>query len=291
MKTLLYATDCSPNAIPALLYAYHISKTMEARLVVTFVFQHPELLGLEGGNELAPMSEEKAFEHYYERLENFCSDHLGPQWKTLNILLEPINGKSVVEGIIAKAMDWHAYFIVVGITGDNPLRDFIVGSTTKLLIKKAPCPVLAIPSEIGYNPLQTIVYASDFEDGDIYAIRKLAEMAEPFGSKIIVVHISSDMEHVGDNRMNLFKERIQKKVSYNNISYKLIFSEKVFESLQHTIGDLKANLVVMLERDKGGWAEQWLHRDLVKKMEGHTEVPLLSFREGNHQLSYVKATL
>lgn len=291
MKTLLYATDCSPNAIPALLYAYQISKTMEARLVVTYVFQHPELLGLEGGNELAPMSEQKAFEHYYEQLENFCSDHLGPQWKSLNILLEPVNGKSVVKGIIAKAMDWHAYFIVVGITGDNPLRDFIVGSTTKLLIKKAPCPVLAIPSEIGYDPLQTIVYASDFEDGDIYAIRRLAEMAEPFGASIIVVHISSDMEHVGDKRMKLFKERIQKKVSYPNISFKLIFSDRIFDSLQHTLGDVKANLVVMLERDKGGWADQWLHRDMVKRMEAKTEIPLLSFREGNHQLSYVKATL
>ncbi|WP_158285048.1 universal stress protein [Arenibacter aquaticus] len=291
MKTLLYATDCSPNAIPALLYAYHISKTMKARLVVTYVFQHPELLGLQGGNELAPMSEEKALEHYYERLENFCSEHLGPQWRSRNILIEPISGKSVVKGIISKAMDWRAYFIVVGITGDNPLRDFIVGSTTKLLINKAPCPVLAIPSEIGYETLQTIVYASDFEDGDVYAIRRLAEMAEPFGAKIIVVHVSRDVAHVGDNRMNLLKERIQKKVSYPNISYKLIFSDKVFETLQHTLGDLKANLVVMLERDKGGWAEQWLHRDLVKRMETKTEIPLLSFREGNHQLSYVKATL
>lgn len=291
MKTLLYATDCSPNAIPALLYAYHISKTMEVRLVVTFVFQHPELLGLEGGNEPAPMSEEKAYEHYCERLENFCSDHLGPQWKSPNILIEPINGESVVEGIIAKAMDWHAYFIVVGITGDNPLRDLIVGSTTKLLIDKAPCPILAIPSEIGYDPLQTIVYASDFEDGDIYAIQKLAEMAEPFAAKIVVVHISNDIEHVGDKRMNLFEERMQKKVSYPNISYKLIFSDKVFESLQHTLIDLKANLVVMLERDKGGWVEQWFHRDLVKRMEARTAIPLMSFREGKHQLSYVKATL
>jgi len=44
MKTILCATDYSPNSIAALKYAYAISKKMDAGLLVIHVFDYPTAL-------------------------------------------------------------------------------------------------------------------------------------------------------------------------------------------------------------------------------------------------------
>ncbi len=291
MKTILYATDYSLNSVAALKYAQKLSEQMETRLVITHVFGFPVILGLEGMAEPFPHSEENAFKHHRTRLEEFCMEHLGDGWKSLNIQIEAVNEKSVLKGIISKATHWQAFLIVVGMKGESAVREFLVGSVTKQLIEKAPCPVLAIPAYEVYMPLKTIVYASDFEEEDIYAVRKLAEMAKSMNAEIKIVHISTKKEYARETQLEFFKELLQKKVTYPKIDFKLLFSEDVFESLKLYLNEVNADLMVMLERKKRGIFKKWFHRDLVKKMESYDGVPLLSFREGNHQLFYFKAAL
>lgn len=291
MKTILYATDYSINSVAALKYAHKMSEQMGTRLVVTHVFGYPIILGLEDLNKPFPHSEENAFIHHREQLEEFCAEHLGNQWKSPNVQVEPVTEKSVVQGIISKAIDWHAYLIIVGVKGESAVRELLVGSTTKHLMEKAPCPILAVPTDAGYMLPKTIVYASDFEEEDIYAIRKLAEMAESLDAEIKVVHISTKKEYVGEMHMEWFKDQLKKKVTYSRIGFELLFSEDVFESLRLYLGEVNADLIVMLERKKKGLSKKWFHRDLVKRMETYGKVPLLSFREGNHQLFYFKAAL
>ena len=167
----------------------------------------------------------------------------------------------------------------------------IMGSTTKHLIEKAPCPILSIPADVSHMPIKTIVYATDFEEEDVYAIRKLAEMAEQFDAEIKVIHISTKEEYKGERQMEWFKEMLHEKVKYGRIDFELLFTDDVFDALRIYLGDTGADLMVMLEREKGGFLKKWFHQDLVKKMESYGRVPLLSFRGANHQLFYFKQAL
>ncbi|NHF59750.1 universal stress protein [Flavobacteriaceae bacterium TP-CH-4] len=291
MKTILYATDYSDNSVAALKYAYGLSMQMDARLVVTHAFGYPVIVGLEGLDEPFPHSEEASMKSHRLRLEKFCKEHLGEKCTSPKLQCEPVTEKSAVTGIISKANDWHAYLIVVGVKGESAVRELLLGSTTKQLIDKAPCPVLAIPADTEYTSIKTIVYASDFEEEDVYAIRKLAEIAEPFNAEIRVVHISTKKEYKGEMQLEWFKDELEEKVTYDALEFELVFSENIFESLRTYLEDIEADLVVMLEREKVGVFRKLFHQDLVKKMEDYGKVPLLSFREGNHQLFYFKAAL
>jgi len=291
MKTILYATDYSENSVAALKYARNIAQQMGVRLVVTHVFDYPTVLGMEGLDEPFPHLEETAFKQHRLKLEEFCEEHLGSVWKAPDVQLQPVEHPSVIKGILSTAEQWHAQMIVVGTKGESALREIIMGSTTKQLIEKAPCPIMAIPSDASYMPPKTIVYATDFEEEDIYAIRKLAEMGKTFEAEIKVVHISTENEYEGETQMEWFKEMLEQKVSYDKMEFKLFFSDTILESLRTYLEDIDADMVVMLEREKKSIFKKWFGSSLVKKMESYGEIPLLSFREGNHQLFYFSAVL
>tara|TARA_R110000744_G_scaffold140493_2_gene251696 strand:- start:9760 stop:10593 length:834 start_codon:yes stop_codon:yes gene_type:complete len=277
--------------VAALKYAHKLAQQMGTRLIITHVFDYPSVLGAEMLSEPFPQLEKDAFKTHRAKLVQFCEEHLSGNWENSNLQLEVVENKSVINGIISVAKESHAYLIVIGMKGGSGLREMIMGSTTKHLIKKGPCPILSIPLDTSYMPFKTIVYATDFEEEDVYAIRKLAEMAEQFDAEIKVVHISTKKEYKGELQMELFKGMLHEKVTYGKMDFELLFSEDVFNSLRIYLGDTNADLMVMLEREKGGFLTKWFHRDLVKKMESYGRIPLLSFREGNHQLFYTSAVL
>jgi len=291
MKTILYTTDYSENSVAALKYARKMSEQMGTRLVVTHVFDYPTVLGSEMLSEPFPQLEKDAFKTHRIKLEQFCEEHLGSKWKTPNIQLEAVENKSVIKGIISVADEWHAYLIVIGMKGGSAIREIIMGSTTKHLIEKAPCPILSIPSDASHVSIKTIVYATDFEEEDVYAICKLAEMAEQLDAVIKVIHISTKNEYSGDMQMKWFKKTLREKVTYEHIDFDILFTDDIFDTLRIYLGDINADLMVMLEREHKSIIKKWFHRDLVKKMESYGRVPLLSFRESNHQLFYYKQAL
>ncbi|ASO06984.1 nucleotide-binding universal stress UspA family protein [Arenibacter algicola] len=282
MKTLLYATDYSKNSVTALQFAYNLSQALGMRLVITHTFNFPTVLGVEGLDE-RPILDGNPVKIHRAQLEKFCTEHLGSKWDNPKIQLEPVLNSSVIKGIISKAEDYHAQLIVVGTKGASGLEEMILGSTTKKLIEKAPCPVIAIPHDVLRRNLDTMVYATDFEEEDIHAIQKLSEIARPLKAKIKVVHISTQEEYAGDLLMEWFKDMLKSKVNYPDIEFELLFSEDVFDTLRIYLGVVNADMVVMLEREKKGFLKKWFHRDLVKKMEDYGEVILMSFNEHNHK--------
>lgn len=282
MKTLLYATDYSENSASALKYAHALSRLLGTRMVVTHVFEDSNIIDMEELDD-QPRLEGNIFKLHRSKLEQFCSKHLGSKWDNPTIQLEAVQNKSVIKGIISKAEDWHAQMILVGTKGRSSLDELILGSTTKKLIERAPCPVLAIPADEDRINIRTIVYATDFEEEDIHAIHKLTEIAKPLSAKIKVVHISTNEEYAGDLLMEWFKEMLKTKVDYPEIEFELLFSADVFETLRVYLGVVNADIIVMLEREKKGFLKKWFHKDLVKKMEDYGRVSLMSFNEHNHQ--------
>ena len=291
MKTILYATDYSDNSVAAFKYAFQMSTQLDMRLVITHVFDNPQPSDTEGFIDPSLYLGESASKMHRSKLEEFCEAHLGGDWNTTKIQLHAVENRSIVKGIISVAEEWHAQMIVVGMKGESALKELLMGSVAKHLIEKAPCPILAIPEDAQHMPIKTIVYATDFEEEDIFAIRKLAEMAEKLEAEIKIVHISTKEEYDGETQMEWFKEMLQSKVTYERMDFELLFSEDVFESLRLYLGKVNADLMVMLEREGQGFLRKWFHGNLVKKMESYGRVPLLSFKEGNHQLFFFSAVL
>ena len=286
MKTILYATDYSENSIAALKYAYSLSTAIEATLKVIHVFDYPTMLdSLSFKAEAAfPDIEGDAFKKHNSKLSSFCKEHLGEKLDRINVKVEAIENKSVVSGIVKKAKEIDAFLILTGMKGGSALREVIMGNTTKHLIEKSPCPVLSIPADASPKLIETILYATDFEEEDIGAIDKLTEIAKPLNAKIKIVHISSLKETIGKEEMKAIEEKIQKHIQYPKLEVAILYSEDIFNDMKIYFGNSNADLIAMLERESHGLASKIFHRDLVKRMESYGRIPLISFNAKNYSL-------
>ena len=212
MKTILYATDYSENSVAALKYAHSLSTAIRATLKVIHIFDYPTMLddlSLKA-EDAFPDIESDAFKKNNSKLINFCKEHLGTDFDKMNVKVEAIEDKSVVNGIVSKANEIDALIIITGMKGRSALREVIMGNTAKHLLEKSPCPVLTIPKDLSHTQIETIVYATDFEEEDLGAINKLTEIAEPLNAKIKIVHISPLKETVGIEQKKDIEDKIHK---------------------------------------------------------------------------------
>src|SRR5690625_7160865 len=172
---------------------------MDEKLLVKQEGDYPTVIN---SNPIKNIKELKnsRIEENNEKLEQFCKANLGEDWSKLNIKTEAIVDKSIVNGIVSKAKEVQSCLIITGMKGTSRLRKLIMGSTARNLIKEAPYPVLTIPEGTSFNEIKTIVYATDFQDQELGAIKNLVEFDEPLHAKIKVVHVATLKEVIEEGR-------------------------------------------------------------------------------------------
>lgn len=276
MKTIVLATDCKEHSVPALKYAYFLSNNLNASLVVLHVYDIPVVATSRSSRSAFKI---KGFSHqeHLEVLKSFCSVNLGNELDRMNIRTDVVENISVANGILAKSKELMADLVIVGTKNKDSRRGLLAGNIAKTLTGKLSCPILVLPNIIKIKKPETIVYATDFEEEDIYAIKKLVDIIDIFKTQIRVVHISPQSEYSGYDQMEWFKEMLFQKVSYENISFQVFFSDNILEELNKHLINVDADMITMLEREDRGFFRRVMHRDLVKKMESQNTFPLLCF--------------
>ncbi len=280
MDTILYATDYSQNSVAALHFAYALSKELNAELMALHVFDLPLTLASTISYTYS-RKEVRAFGDHREKLIAFCNEHLRNENEPLAITWKVDEGKPASEVIIKNAKELEVNLIVVGTRGGSRIKEVFLGSTTSALINSAPCPILAIPEDADFHGIRKMVYATDFEGTDIFAIEKTVELAEPFEADIHLVHVSEKPRHTSEDQMKWFRNMLRHKVSYENIQFELRFGEDVFLTLQKYVDEIEPDLVAMLEREGHSLIKSLRHRDLVKRMKSEGHIPLLSYHKKN----------
>ena len=275
MKSILYATDYSENSIPAFKFAWKLSQKLNAPLYVMHVFDISATFISTVSIAYARM-EEAAFKKHAEKLREFCLEHLDIEPDKKKLITIVAEGSIPCTNILEKAEELNSEMIIAGKTGSSLVKDLLIGSTATELIEKSSIPVMLFPSSFVSGNIKTIVYATAFEQADIFAIRDLASWASLFGASLKVFHVSPASEYAGEDQMEWFKELLFQKVQYKPISFEIRFAEDIFETLTAYLRQEKADLLVMLEREGQHLFSGIWHRDLVKRMKSEMDIPLLS---------------
>jgi nucleotide-binding universal stress UspA family protein len=103
------------------------------------------------------------------------------------------------EQILASAHERAADLIVMGTHGLSGYEKFLFGSTTERVLRQTEVPVLAVPlAEVDPTTLTAagarlhagpVLSAIDFTDGSVDLTRFASEVAEMFGSPLVLLHV------------------------------------------------------------------------------------------------------
>ncbi|GLB52451.1 hypothetical protein NBRC110019_14910 [Neptunitalea chrysea] len=277
MNNIVYATDYSNNSVSALKYAYFLSTLTGASLTVLNVLEYPTIWNSDVPKPTFEDFENGAKGAYTKLMKEFCAKHLSAD-ALAGITFDTEKGDNVEETLTAYVAENSTDLIVLGVHGMNPLQEFFMGSTTQSLIANLSIPVVAVPELSVSNVLTTVVFATTLQKEDIATLKKVLPLFENTNTTIKVVHVAERKSDEKIVAFTEFKEFLYDAVPYSNKSLDIVYNEDILRGLLNFITAQKAQMIVMKERKETSALRKVFHKDLVKRMESQTKIPLMSIK-------------
>jgi nucleotide-binding universal stress UspA family protein len=201
LKNILFATDLSSAAERALPYALEIARRYGSTIYAAYVIE-PEVYPLVPPTAWPKMAEQeevfrkesrKDLEERLQAVPHKIIFQQGKVWQTLSEIIEE------------KEID----LLLFSTHGRTGLDRVLFGSVAEEILRKAPCPVLAVGPAVTAKPKRTaelnrILYATDFGAESLAAAPYAISLAQEHRAQLILLH---SIETKGDTPSILFTLR------------------------------------------------------------------------------------
>lgn len=168
--------------------------------------------------------------------------------------------------------------IVMGTRGLSRLKGIFMGSHTMNLIEKAKCPVFAIPADHEIHDVRSIVFGTNYMEGDDISIGWLGDLAKTLQAEFAVVHVIDDHAEPGDDEClsENFINGISRKLDYDKIKFHCLKGTDIRASLNDFVKENKADLLA-ISFSARSLIRSMLKQSLAWDLTYHLEMPLVVF--------------
>lgn len=94
---------------------------------------------------------------------------------------------------VAKEHD--ADLIIMGSHGASGFKEFLVGSNTERVVRNADIPVLVVKNELENMNLDTVVFATDFDEESVRPYLNASKMFDLLGANLKLLYVNLPNEH------------------------------------------------------------------------------------------------
>lgn len=277
MKTILFPTDFSDNAIHASEYAGIIAKRLNAKVVLLNVYTIPTISEYQLPNEI---------ENFINLNKSEAQANLDKFTKVFleNTGLQPDKVSTRVEygyvsdKIIDTAKALQADMIVMGTKGASDFLDRWLGTNAQKVMKQSNCPVWIVPQKAAINYPQNFLYAADFREDELLATHKIKELAEPFGAKCRVVHIHDYFEVNVGHRIEETTHQLEEVFDEEEVSVKTLHRANIIEGLETYIRRNKPDVLALAIHEKS-FFDAIFDTSITKHFVQEAHLPILTFRK------------
>lgn len=288
-KNILVATDFSEVSQHALLHALALAKRFDARLTVVHIA--PPEAQVPIPMEPVPVEmdwQKKRAAERLARLEGFEALHMYPH----EMLLKQGSPWPEISGLIEeRGID----LIVLGTHGRGLLGTLFLGSVAEQVLRHATCPVLTVGPDVrtsllDHEQLTHVLFATDFSEGSMHALRYALSLAEENNAELTLMHVLEQLEPLPVEYSNElladYRQRLWDLVPEDaNLWCKpqvVVEIGAAAESIARTAQDRQADLIVMGVHTAGTVASH-LPWTVLHSVVRHARCPVLTVRGAKTQ--------
>lgn len=272
IKNILFPTDFSENSQNALTFALEIASASGATLHIMHSIEEPYNFALMSE---APITTEveKSLSQRVKKLFNNLEEDIfqNNKYEGLNIETCMQTGGALYT-ILEETKNRNIDLIVMGTKGRTGLEKILFGSTTAEIVQRSDVPVLAVPKEAEYDGFKQVIFTTNYEDGDIKALKYVTNFAELFDSNIKVFHSSLDNDFRTKVTFRGFMEVAKETVPFKSIDFDHDTTISFFEAISDKIINGEFSLIVMTRYEQ---SLSIFKKHQTKEMSSYTIVPLL----------------
>lgn len=289
IRRILVAVDFSNYSRNACLYALNLAKKYNAEIKILHVYYAPivDLVPITDAysiqidmdinlRELEAIAR-KNLAQFVQDIRNTAIERGFKEVKIAYSLREGI----VEDEIAHAAKEYAPGIILLGSRGAGEKQSDIVGSVVYRVLDRVNVPVLAIPEQSIYkveNEVKNIVYATDFDDSDYLAIRRLMSIVSAFQVQIHCIHVTKEGTHSWSKvKMDALKDYFHVINKDAKVFCHLLSGQDIVKELDLFSARHKIDLFALTNR-KRNILFRLLNPGLTRKLIYQSQIPLLIFR-------------
>lgn len=271
MRSILVPVDFSAASRNALTYAAQLSRHMNAELILFHAYMLPTPVSEAPYVMVSAEEIEKERASALQKEMEYAGTLTGQQ--AAGFLRLGIPSDEIRELISEKKVD----LLIMGMKGSGGLEK-LMGSTTTNVIRKIKLPVLVVPENARYQPIQKILYPSDFSyKTNHHLYDRLLEIIDAYHAHLNILHIT--FHHTGEATEKLMQKKEMGQV-FRTVNHD--FEEKESNSVIHGINDyLAANPVdlVAMVAHQHSFLERLFSKSHTNAIVYESNLPLLVLQD------------
>ena len=286
-RRILVPFDFSTHAENAALYALKIASKMKADIQLLNVYFDPGVvpfsqlesfsftINFDDVEREVEKETEENLKTYAENLKSLLRKH---KIRGVNVFYDLVKG-SATASILSYIKLYKPGLVIMGTRGSELEGWRSFGSVTAKIIKKAKVPVLAVPKDYPAGDFKApgkVLYATDLDRSDYWALSKLASFVKPFGSKIYCVHVSEEIEKPEEIYLHNVKKFLVETLGVEKLECGLLECLDPQLGLEDFIKEKNIDLVAMTTRQHN-LITRFYTPSVTQKFLFQTSIPLLVF--------------
>jgi nucleotide-binding universal stress UspA family protein len=277
MKTILFPTDFSKNALHAAQYAGMLARSMNARVVLLNVhapissnFKKED----DSRKDIAQSRQEAEVD-----MKKFTAKFIEKSLLCPERIIQCVEySTSVSQKIVEKAKSINAHFIVMGTKGASNIINKWIGTNAQKVMKTAHCPVWIIPEHIEIIFPHKIMYAADLKEDEFLATTNILQILEPLGVICKVIHIHDFLSLKSGSKVKELVGSLRQEFKDENVIVRKIDRTDIIEGLESYIKLYKPDVLSLAIHEKSIF-EKIFETSVTKYFVQNPQLPILTFRK------------
>ena len=272
IKNILVPTDFSVTSRNAFHYARVLAEATDAQITVVHIEPYYMSVSEVPITPIYVPNDNKLT----EAMEEFIADDSGEedsimvQSKVKTKILRGDPTSQLVDMASHKDVD----LIVMGTTGLQDFISKIIGSISLEVANKAHCPVLLVPRDAKWCPIETIMFATTYESASPKLVREITDFTRIFKAKVDFVHVDNAPLDRDEDMDRLFDELFAEADPDFSFEIHNIKRDNIVEGLKKYADKNKVNLIAFVNEHRNFW-QNLIHSSVTQNVAISTNKPML----------------
>lgn len=270
MKTIVVATDLTPNSNKAAHFAAQLARDQGAKLILVNVYRYwpsnPDKVV--GGY---PLSSDEIRDSHQRELDSLASQ-LREEYGS-GIVSESLAEQGyVIPTVQGIAEEKKADLLIMSPVGSAPQAVQFMGSVATEMVTQTTVPLLLVPPSQVYGPFKNAVLGIDLDTPpNALVFGNVLRFAQMFGCVVNAISIHSHPEEPSTQKSARNIRHLLAPVPH---TFTVKKGEEVYQTLLEFTGSVKADLMMMMPQERG-WLWSIFNQGETERMARMTDIPLL----------------